>query len=102
MVIGRRLVSLFCHLLELCCSRVLPFDGVGSGNTFGGGGVFRGNVSSPASYVILLFPSFLFSGFPFLFLVVFALSGYLLIVIFRDVENGFADCNFLRCRERFC
>ena len=96
------MVSLFCHLLELCCFLVLPFDGVGSGNTFGGGGVFRGNASSPASYVVHLFPSFLFSDFPFLFLVVFALSGCLLIVIFRDVENDFADCNFLRCIERFC
>ena len=25
MVIGRRLVSLLCHWLELCCSLVLPF-----------------------------------------------------------------------------
>ena len=64
-VIGRRLVSLFFHLLELCCSLVLPFDGVGSGNTFGGGDVFRGNASSPASYVIPLLPSFLFFRLPF-------------------------------------
>ena len=68
-------------MLELCCSLVLPFDGVRLGNTFGGGGML--NASSPVSYAIPLLPYFLFfSGFPFLFLVVFVLNGCLLIVIF--------------------
>ena len=66
---------------------VLPFVGVGSRNTFGGGGVL--NASSPVSYVIPLLPSFLyfflsifffffffFFCFPFLLLVVFALNGF--------------------------
>ena len=76
--------------MELGCSLVPSFDGVGSGNTFEGGGVFRGNASSPASYVIPLLPSFLF------FLLPLSLScGFFL-------EWLFVDCNFLRCRERFC
>ena len=79
-------VVLFCHLLELCYSLVQPIDGVGSGNTFGGGGLL--NSSSPVPYAIPLFfffcwfflewlqvplimlhlssPIFFFSCFPFL------------------------------------
>ena len=66
------------------------FDGVRSGNTFGGGGVFRGNASSPAFYVMPLLPSFLFFRLPF------SLSGGFCL------KWLFADCNFQRCRERFC
>ena len=85
MVIEQHLVSLlyigwscvvpqFCHLWELCCSLVLPFLGVRSGNTFGGGDML--NASSSVSYVIPLLPSLIFFlGFPFLFLMVFTLSG---------------------------
>ena len=64
---GHRLTFGFVVLLfvRVCCSLVLPFDGVGSGNTFGGDDVFRGNASSPASYVIPLLPSFLFFRLPF-------------------------------------
>ena len=91
MVIGRRLVSLFFHLLELCCSLVFPFDGVGLGNTFGGGDML--NASSPVSYAIPLLPSFLFLWLPFSLSCGFCLEW---------LENSFADCNFLRCREQFC
>ena len=62
----------------------------------------EGMLQVPLLMLYLSSPLFSFSGFPFLFLVVFTFSGCLLIVIFCDVENGFADCNFLRCRERFC
>ena len=80
----------FVGVVLFCCSLVLPFDGVGLGNTFGGGSVFRGNASSPVSYVIPLLPFFLFFRLPF------SLScGFCL-------EWLFADWNFLRCRERFC
>ena len=80
MVIGRILVSLFCHLLELCCSLVLPFDGVGSGNMFGGGDML--NASSPVSYAIPLLPSFLFFRLPFSLSYGFSLEWLLLVVIF--------------------
>ena len=66
-------VPLSSKLLELCCSLVLPFDGVGLRNTFGGGDML--NVLSLVSYVIPLPPLFSFSSSTFLFLVVFALSG---------------------------
>ena len=36
--------SLVFPLWELCCSLVLPIDGTGSGNAFGGGGMLRGNI----------------------------------------------------------
>ena len=76
------MVSLLYHFLEFCCSIVLPFDGVGSGNTFGGGGVFRGNALSLACYVMPILASFLFFRLPFSLSGVFSLSGYLVIVIF--------------------
>ena len=49
---------------------------------------------SPLFSLLLLLFLFLFFIFPLL--VVFALTGHLSIVIFRDAENDFVDCNFLR------
>ena len=47
--------------------------------------------SPPPPFSLLLLLLFLFP-----LLVVFALARRLSIVIFRDAENGFVDCNFLR------
>ena len=66
--------SLFVGHRSMFVFVVLPFvgvvfHGVRSGNTFGGGDVFRGNASSPASYAIplfLFFSFFLSSLFSFL------------------------------------
>ena len=67
----------------LLCSLVPPCDGVGSGITSGGGDVFRGNASSPTSYVMPLLLSFLFFRLPFsLSYGFFSFSDCLLIVIF--------------------
>ena len=66
--------------MELCCSLVLPFDGVGSGNTFERGSML--NASSPVSYAIPLLPSFLFFRLPFSLSYGFCLEWLLLVVIF--------------------
>ena len=60
------------------------------------------NASSPVSYAIPLLPSFLSFRLHFSLSYGFYLEWLLPVVIFRDVDNGFSDCNFLRCRERFC
>ena len=66
--------------VESFCSLVLPFDGVGSGNTFGGGDML--NASSPVPYAIPLLPYFLFFRLPFFLSCVFCLEWLLLVVIF--------------------
>ena len=56
-----------------------------------GAACLKGMLQVPLLMLYLSSPLFSFFGFPFLFLAVFTLSGCLLIVIFCDVDNGFAD-----------
>ena len=103
---------------------VLPIDGNGPGNVFGGGDMLRGDIfksrflhytrplffSSSASFPLSPSPSF--SLFPsptfyisssFSFSLSLSLSyGFRLDWVLADVKNGLADCSFLRCRERLC
>ena len=39
-----RVLGRHTPLWELCCSLVLPIDGTGPGNIFGGGGMLRGDI----------------------------------------------------------
>ena len=76
-------------LWELCCSLVLPIDGTGLGNIFGGGGALRGNIFK-SRFLHYSFPP-LFSPSPS-----FSLSlscGFCL-------DWVVADHDLLRCRER--
>ena len=55
---------------------------LGQGTRSEGAACLEGMFQVPLLMLYLSSPFFSFSGFPFLFLVVFALSGCLLIVIF--------------------
>ena len=76
-------------LWELCCSLVLPIDGNGPRNIFGGGGALRGNIFESC---------FLYYSFPPLFSPSLSFSLSLSYGFFLDWV--LADRNLLRCRGR--
>ena len=88
---GRRLTFGFVSLpfVGIVLFPSPAFDGVGSGSTFEGAACLEGMLQVPLFMLCLSSPFFFFR-------LPFSLSGGFFL------EWLFADCNFLKCRERFC